>query len=160
MRKKHFFCVGMVMISMFAIFLLSHQPGRPSVELTERIAVVLNIEEMSGYQYLSCQPWIMGLTVRDWGHIILYGMLGMIAFWAIRCDEEHYYKKLIWSILICFAYSCFDEFHQMFIPQRYGLWEDIVFDAIGYLSTITLCWMVHVFKNLHFHNYKKEQPVS
>ena len=35
------------------------------------------------------------------------------------------------TILICFVYSCTDEFHQLFINGRTGQFSDCIIDTLG-----------------------------
>ena len=41
------------------------------------------------------------------------------------------YKYCLISLLICYIYSCTDEFHQLFIPGRSGKLVDTFIDLFG-----------------------------
>ena len=45
-----------------------------------------------------------------------------------------------WAWCICYAAT--DEFHQLFVPGRYGMVRDVILDSLGALTGITVCILV------------------
>ena len=35
------------------------------------------------------------------------------------------------QLVLCFLYACSDEFHQLFVPDRAGLFTDVLVDTAG-----------------------------
>ncbi len=143
--------VGMMLI----IFFFSHQSGSVSTEISEKVAEKLEVKQMiepevvigDGYEYvvepqnISYQPLLAGLSIRKYAHVLLYALLGMAAFWNVKDLKYVSCINVIFAGLICFAYSCFDEVHQMLIPGRGASVRDVAIDAIGYGGAILLCYI-------------------
>jgi VanZ family protein len=74
---------------------------------------------------------ILTPTVQNLLHIPVYGVLACL--WLSSFDRvgAGMPKKLLYSIIITMAYGFLDEFHQTFIPGRYGSILDILFNLIG-----------------------------
>jgi VanZ family protein len=75
---------------------------------------------------------ILNVVVRKGAHVANYGILGALAFRAVRGDRPSW--RLRWAIeaigfVVCIA--TIDEIHQSFIPSRTGRWEDVLLDTGG-----------------------------
>lgn len=158
--KRGIICFGMMFLSMVIIFMLSHQSGAGSIALTERIASILDIEKMAGYKNLSTRPLFLGLSLRSYGHAVLYAGFGVVVFLFCGGLTKKQHTRILLSILICLIFSLLDEFHQTFVPGRDCELKDLIMDAVGYLSTILICAFAHGLRYLQFYMNKREQPVS
>ena len=74
-------------------------------------------------------------------HIPLYGVLSFL--WVklfLRTRRQEWPVKYIvgFSLIITVCYGCFDEFHQSFVPGRYGGLLDIYLDAGGAVLGVML----------------------
>ena len=85
----------------------------------------------------------LGLTngvVRKIAHFIIYALLGASLANFFRSIEGKKFPKLraiLLSILIAVIYSCIDEYHQSFIPDRDGNPIDILIDSLGAMAGIS-----------------------
>jgi VanZ family protein len=85
----------------------------------------------------------LGLTngvVRKIAHFIIYALLGASLANFFRSIEGKKFPKLkaiILSVLIAVIYSCIDEYHQSFIPDRDGNPVDILIDSLGATAGIS-----------------------
>jgi VanZ family protein len=75
---------------------------------------------------------LLNLVFRKGAHLVNYGILGALAFRAVRGDRPSW--RLRWAIgaigfVVCIA--TIDEIHQSFVPSRTGRWEDVLLDAGG-----------------------------
>lgn len=52
------------------------------------------------------------------------------------------HRAAIWAVVICAAYSLFDQTHKLFVPGREFDPTDLVFDAIGYVLAIGVALLV------------------
>ncbi len=68
--------------------------------------------------------------VRKLAHMTEYFILALLIFNALRIFK---YKgnKYILTLIICFIYSIFDEYHQTFISGRTGQFIDCIIDITG-----------------------------
>ncbi len=51
-------------------------------------------------------------------------------------------RTLLYAELWCILYAASDEWHQTFVPGRYGMWQDVVLDSIGALVGILIVYAV------------------
>jgi VanZ family protein len=76
--------------------------------------------------------------IRKTGHFIAYGMFSLVCFhgfWiALRPPMSRWMRKLRahgLAILITFLVGSADEFHQSFVPNRFGSFRDVLIDTCG-----------------------------
>lgn len=110
----------LIIIWLFVIFLFSNQDGSTSTSLTNGIL---------GKYLFFVDSDIFFMIIRKMAHITEYFILGILVLNFI--NEFKVDKKIIISILICFILASFDEFHQLFIPDRTGRLLDVFIDMIG-----------------------------
>ena len=109
-----------IIIWLFVIFLFSNQDGSTSTSLTNGI--------LEKYLFFVDSDMFF-MIIRKMAHITEYFILGILVLNFI--NEFKVDKKIIISILICFILASFDEFHQLFIPDRTGRLLDVFIDMIG-----------------------------
>lgn len=109
-----------IIIWLLVIFLFSNQDGSTSTSLTNGI--------LEKYLFFVDSD-IFFMIIRKMAHITEYFILGILVLNFI--NEFKVDKKIIISILICFILASFDEFHQLFIPDRTGRLLDVFIDMIG-----------------------------
>lgn len=110
----------LIIIWLLVIFLFSNQDGSASTSLTNGI--------LEKYLFFVDSD-IFFMIIRKMAHITEYFILGILVLNFI--NEFKVDKKIIISILICFILASFDEFHQLFIPDRTGCLLDVFIDMIG-----------------------------
>lgn len=110
----------LIVIWLLVIFLFSNQDGSTSTSLTNGI--------LEKYLFFVDSD-IFFMIIRKMAHITEYFILGILVLNFI--NEFKVDKKIIISILICFILASFDEFHQLFIPDRTGRLLDVFIDMIG-----------------------------
>lgn len=109
-----------IVIWLLVIFLFSNQDGSTSTSLTNGI--------LEKYLFFVDSD-IFFMIIRKMAHITEYFILGILVLSFI--NEFKIDKKIVASILICFILASFDEFHQLFIPDRTGCLLDVFIDMIG-----------------------------
>lgn len=110
----------LIIIWLLVIFLFSNQDGSTSTSLTNDI--------LEKYLFFVDSD-IFFMIIRKMAHITEYFILGILVLNFI--NEFKVDNKIIISILICFILASFDEFHQLFIPDRTGCLLDVFIDMIG-----------------------------
>ena len=73
-------------------------------------------------------------SIQNVLHIPLYGALSFLWLWFFRASGKLTKKAVCYSLIITIFYGCFDEFHQSFVPGRYGGLLDIYLDAAGAIT--------------------------
>ena len=70
-------------------------------------------------------------TFQNILHIPLYGVLAYLWLNSFNKHGTVIAKNIFITLLITILYSILDEFHQTFVPGRYGSILDILFNIIG-----------------------------
>jgi VanZ family protein len=73
-------------------------------------------------------PEWVNLAMRKAGHVLAYGFLGVLAFRASRTMRT--------ALIVVFAVSALDEWHQSFFASRTGTPWDVALDCCGALLAI------------------------
>jgi VanZ family protein len=74
------------------------------------------------------------LMVRKGGHLTEYAILALLTWRALRLtlsSTPSVSGLFLRSMMIVVVYAASDEFHQTFVPQRYGSVVDVGIDATG-----------------------------
>ena len=73
-------------------------------------------------------------------HMVQYGMLGVLAYNALKVDFNRFGKALyLYGALICFAAGALDEMIQWFLPNRWFTWHDVFINgASGILALLII----------------------
>ncbi|MBQ3466792.1 MAG: VanZ family protein, partial [Oscillospiraceae bacterium] len=66
-------------------------------------------------------------------------MLAIPAFGFFRelLPGQRRWPAFLTGLLFCFLYACSDEFHQLFVPGRAGMFSDVLIDTVGVLFGLT-----------------------
>ena len=84
-------------------------------------------------------------TLRKTGHFLGYGTIGLLWLRAWHMTLP----RLSW--LVCSALALLgtaliagsDEFHQSFLPNRTGMFRDVVLDCIGATILLSIAYLLH-----------------
>ena len=79
-------------------------------------------------------------TVQNILHIPIYGVLAYLWLNSFNKHCTAILKSIFLTLLITILYNLLDEFHQTFVPGRYGSSLDMIFNLIG-----IACGMVAFF---------------
>lgn len=136
-KMKRAIWFGLMAFVMVLIFLFSAQNGDTSSEVSSFA------EQILGFLHID---WLItpdmvhgiGISVRKWAHIYVYMALGITSCMWVGTWPFGVWKRGGIAVLICFLYSASDEFHQTFVPGRYGTWKDMIYDGTGWAAGILL----------------------
>jgi hypothetical protein len=107
------FCVILPLLYMAGIFCLSSISDQGAANDT-----------------LNPLAWISP-DVQNFLHLPVYGGLASLWFWALRhWLAESGYKYLL-ALILTLGYGLLDEWHQTFVPGRFGSLTDVGFDLTG-----------------------------
>lgn len=91
--------------------------------------------------FLSAQPelstdlGVVDLVLRKAAHIVAFGALALLWWWALRPLGG---AALPLAATIALAYAISDEYHQTFVDGRSGSPLDVAIDAVGILVAAAL----------------------
>ena len=69
--------------------------------------------------------------LQNFLHIPLFGGLAATWYWSLRPCIRNERTTLLMAFTITIIYSFLDEWHQLYVPGRYGSFTDITLDMIG-----------------------------
>jgi VanZ family protein len=90
-------------------------------------------------------------VVRKGGHVTEYALLGILLWRALRKPLRNdprpwSWGVALWALMLAGLYAASDEFHQSFVPTRWGSYQDVVIDVMGAAAGILLVWLVSVWR--------------
>lgn len=143
--RRWLFYVAPLLLWMLLIFALSAQPGTSKEQDTGPLAVrLLNALEPGTGDGLS-QETIdrLNQVLRKLAHISEFGILTLLALRAYRgILGDRWPKIMTLTFLTVVLYAISDEWHQMFVPDRAAMVQDIVVDSFGasLILLVVLLW--------------------
>lgn len=124
-----------------AIFYFSSQPSDESSQLSNGvIKIILDFINRLNPR-IDMEYWmeILSFPIRKLAHMTEYAVFFITLFIAFSVNEIKNWRRPILSMMIVFLYACTDEFHQTFVPGRYGCFTDVLIDCtIAGVFTILL----------------------
>ena len=82
--------------------------------------------------------------LRKTGHVVGYGMLGLLMLrgWraTLDCDHTRLGRTALLSWLGTVFVAAMDEWHQSFIPSRTGTWRDAALDSLAGLVFLLVAY--------------------
>ena len=136
----------LVVSCMGAIFLFSSQEASESSELSTGfiVSVIRFFDVREAFSEAEIREISSALNsiVRAGAHFAIYGVLGFLI--ALLLGEYRVYgaKRIIYSLIWSFIYSCTDEIHQSFVPGRSAQISDIITDSLGAFSGAMLASII------------------
>lgn len=125
---------------MFVIFAFSAQKSEESTKLSNGAGryVVTTVNEVmdKGWNEETVEEYALAIDhpVRKLAHATEYAILALLWFGALGSKLK--------SVEIAFIYACTDEFHQLFVPGRAGLFTDVLIDTSGAAVAMIIVWLV------------------
>ena len=101
----------------------------------------------------------ISIAVRKTAHITEFFLLGALFLLRFRLYGAGNMRAALYSASACLFLAVFDEYHQTFIPGRYGCLEDVLVDFFGVVSGILLCAAV-IALVLRIKNKKTKKELS
>ena len=137
-------CVTLAIMA--AIFLFSAQPGESSSALSQQDNGKSGIHRGSPPDPQVVQQPERQCQHSQVAHVYIYCALGVSTAVTVHlfgsAGKAGGAKQLVQEALIsavtCTAYAGTDEFHQLFIPGRAGMIQDVGVDALGFLPCIAI----------------------
>jgi len=93
--------------------------------------------------YFSCQPNLKVVSgpwdflLRKFGHIFEYFLLTIL---VARATDKSIFKigkrGLIFGAISSLVFAALDEYHQTFIPGRFGVVSDVGIDSVGIVLAV------------------------
>ncbi|MCD7922477.1 MAG: VanZ family protein [Clostridiales bacterium] len=128
------------------IFCFSAQPGDESSQLSSGLALRL-LDFLSRWNpSIDTAAFLEKIStpIRKTAHITEYTLfyLTLLAAWHVTGLRKRQWIGI--SMLTVFLYACSDEFHQLFVDGRAGLFSDVLIDcSASLILSLVLCLRLH-----------------
>lgn len=138
-KRKEIF-LSLAIIWMLVIFVFSAQKSEESTKLSNGAGryVVTTVNEVmdKGWDEETVEEYALAIDhpVRKLAHATEYAILALLWFGALGSKPQ--------AVVIAFLYACTDEFHQLFVPGRAGLFADVLIDTSGALAAMIIAWLI------------------
>lgn len=138
-KRKEIF-LSLAIIWMLVIFVFSAQKSEESTKLSNGAGryVVTTVNEVmdKGWDEEMVEEYALAIDhpVRKLAHATEYAILALLWFGALGSKPQ--------AVVITFLYACTDEFHQLFVPGRAGLFTDVLIDTSGALAAMIIAWLI------------------
>ena len=139
-KRKEIF-LSLAIIWMLVIFVFSAQKSEESTKLSNGAGryVVTTVNEVmdKGWDEEKVEEYALAIDhpVRKLAHATEYAILALLWFGALGSKLQ--------AVVIAFLYACTDEFHQLFVPGRAGLFTDVLIDTSGAAAAMLVVWLVY-----------------
>ncbi len=153
MKKLRIMAFLPMLAMMMIIWGFSANNGEKSSEQSMGIVgrVILTIENISG-QHLSDEERMVWedrihTPIRKLAHMTEYFIFALtVAFPFILYIRSKRWIS-IFTMLYCVGYAAIDEIHQLFVPNRFGKFGDVLIDSIG--ITLGVLFFRKVYGRFH-----------
>ena len=116
------------------------------------------IHTLLAFLHLTGWAWQVNYVLRKTGHLMGYGILAVLVFFALRntnrdrlsallprhwatCWRDLWRMEWVWlGIGVAVITASFDEIHQKFLPSRTGRWQDVVLDTCGAIMLLVIVY--------------------
>lgn len=144
LKVKKFGTIIGVSIIVFAwmglIIFFSQENG---VESTQRTGVYLNALSHIIPLDTPEQIWWATAIGRKLAHVIIYMVLGMLGYGAVKyviAKKRWKISPLTMTLILGIVFAIADEIHQTFIPGRQGKVSDVLIDTAGVVIGLALIY--------------------
>ena len=137
------FSYGLVLCWMVLIFLMSHQEGETSSNLSSGITLTLARAwtYFTGVENVDLS--LISFLTRKSAHFVSYLILSLLIY---RTAATPSIKYGLLSLGLSMVYAGSDEFHQTFISGRSGELRDVIIDSLGALTGIVFYFFFRKLK--------------
>lgn len=128
---------------MIVIFLFSAQQAGESAKLSGGVLKYLIGAVSAFIPSDEINQDLIHFFVRKGAHFGVYGVLGLLVANAVYTTRGKWdVKTTILIIFICMFYAATDEIHQIFVPGRAGMLQDVLIDTLGASAGCLLFWFL------------------
>ena len=129
------------------IFGFSKQDGEESTGLSYKAAdIILTVCDKAGivdYNDNNRDSMIESVQfpIRKAAHMTEYAVLSVLIMLALIVDGLKGIRLPVISAIIATVFAATDEFHQRFVPGRYGCLRDVLIDAAGSIIGLMIAYV-------------------
>lgn len=143
-NKKLLIYILIIPAYLLTIYLLSHQTGQTSNEISEGIIrrIIGKLFDITGKELTHDMLDTINYLSRKFLHFTEYIILAMLFYGLFKNLPLSIQKRLVFSVLPAILYSISDEYHQLFVPDRTGQISDVIIDSLGAITGALLMYIL------------------
>jgi len=86
--------------------------------------------------------------IRKAGHFVGYGLLGLtwLRAWGLTLPGSNFLRIPLLALAGTALVASADEWHQTFLPNRTGRWQDVLLDCCGAVTLLLAAFAVRSFR--------------
>lgn len=155
--KKILIWIPAIIMAML-IFGFSKQDGEESTGLSYKAAdIILTVCDKAGivdYNDNNRDSMIESVQfpIRKAAHMTEYAVLSVLIMLALIVDGLKGTRLPVISAIIATIFAATDEFHQRFVPGRYGCLRDVLIDAAGSIIGLMIAYVIYINMCKHKEN--------
>ena len=131
-----------LLIWMGFIFTMSGDSG--SAEHTRPLmhSILRRLAPSLAAQLTPAQVDRIDFNIRKTSHVLEYLLLALLAYRAARGGSPHFRSRhVLFPLVLGIGFAASDEWHQSFVPSRWGVAADVLYDSFGVtLGTLLSQW--------------------
>ena len=149
--KKILIWIPAIIMAML-IFGFSKQDGEESTGLSYKAAdIILTVCDNDNNRDSMIES--VQFPIRKAAHMTEYAVLSVLIMLALIVDGIKGIRLPVISAIIAIVFAATDEFHQRFVPGRYGCLRDVLIDAAGSIIGLMIAYVI--YKNMCKHKENK-----
>lgn len=142
MKNKFYIYLSLTLAWMVVIFLFSAQNANESSTLSNGILLQI----VSFFHIPDSALQTLSFLIRKCAHATEYGVLAIL-FYLLYGETKLRCYQYPMAILSSFLYACTDEFHQLFVPGRAGMLQDVLIDTFGAVIALVVVYGIVCIQN-------------
>ena len=129
---------------MAVIFFFSSQNGTQSSGISRLIGHGIAekgnelLQQGKSEEKLKAQVEAMQFVIRKSGHMGEYALLAVFTLLHLCCYSRKPRRFWLYGWGFCILYAVTDEIHQLFVPGREGMFQDVCIDSLGSLLGVLM----------------------
>lgn len=139
----------LVIIWMGVIFYFSNQEASVSINQSNKVIEIVDVIAKNSKSFKDIVLKLYeskgaSFVIRKSAHMFSYFVLAILSFIMVYTHKENINSSIKYSFIISILYAISDEIHQLFIPGRSGMIQDVFIDGIGVI--VGIIFIVVIFK--------------
>ncbi|WP_395139356.1 VanZ family protein [Armatimonas sp.] len=131
-----------LLIWMSFIFMMSGDTGSTQHTRPLMRSILRRLAPSLAAQLTPTQVDRIDFNIRKTSHVLEYLLLALLAYRAARGGSPHFRSRhVLFPLVLGIGFAASDEWHQSFIPSRWGVAADVLYDSFGVtLGTLLSQW--------------------
>lgn len=131
-----------LLVWMGLIFFMSGDRGSAQHTRPLMQSILRRVAPALAAQLTPAQVDRIDFNIRKTSHVLEYLLLALLAYRAARADSKSFRSRhVLIPIFLGVGYAASDEWHQSFVPSRWGMASDVIYDSLGVMiGTVLSQW--------------------